>query len=195
MSVVMVLGLALVGGTACAPDASPDSDSPVPREAEPAGATESEPPDHDGPAGVTNFTRIDATVACAGATPPEAMPALRDLGFASIVNFRTAGERGASVDASRAAAEAVDLVYHHLPFREPSREVTEAFLDLVKDPANQPLYIHCGSANRVGAMWLIKRVRLDGWSVDDALAEARAIGLRSEDLTRFALEYVGAGAA
>ena len=36
------------------------------------------------------------------------------------------------------------------------------------DPANQPAYIHCASANRVGAMWLIKRVVVDGWDVPRA---------------------------
>ena len=39
-------------------------------------------------------------------------------------------------------------------------------------------------------MWLIKRVQLDGWSVDEATAEAELIGLRSEALKEFALEYV-----
>jgi hypothetical protein len=50
--------------------------------------------------------------------------------------------------------------------------------------------VHCGSANRVGAMWLIKRVKLDGWDVDRATAEAETIGLRSPGLKEFALEYV-----
>ena len=43
-------------------------------------------------------------------------------------------------------------------------------------------------------MWLIKRVKQDGWAVDDALAEAETIGLRSEGLTEFALAYVRDGA-
>ena len=41
---------------------------------------------------------------------------------------------------------------------------------------------------------MIKRVKLDGWSVDDAMAEAEMIGLRSQGLKEFALEYVGDGA-
>ncbi|SVB47316.1 uncharacterized protein METZ01_LOCUS200170, partial [marine metagenome] len=52
--------------------------------------------------------------------------------------------------------------------------------------------IHCGSANRVGAMWLIKRVKQDGYAVDAALAEAEAIGLSSTALREFALDYVSA---
>lgn len=160
--------------------------------------TESAPPEEavtteDGPDGVVNYTRIDATVACAGATPPEAMAELKDRGFVSVINFRTAGENGATVDAGREAAESAGLKYHHLPFRQPSPEVAQAFLEAVGDPSNQPVYIHCGSANRVGAMWLIKRVQLDGWSVDEATAEAEMIGLRSEALKEFALEYVKDG--
>ena len=52
----------------------------------------------------------------------------------------------------------------------------------IADPAHQPAYIHCGSANRVGAMWFIKRVQQDGWDTQRAMAEAETIGLRSEGL-------------
>ncbi len=144
----------------------------------------------EAPPGVRNYTRVDATVACAGATPPEAMADLTRLGFASIINFRTAEERGATVEAGQAAARDAGLKYFHLPFRTPTAALIETFLTTVADPANQPVYIHCGSANRVGAMWLIKRVKLDGWDVERATAEAEAIGLLSASLKDFALNYV-----
>ena len=121
------------------------------------------------------------------------MAVLRERGFTTIVNFRTAGENGATVDAGQAAAEAAGLKYVHIPFRQPTPEIVESFLATVADPANQPVYIHCGSANRVGAMWLIKRVKQDGYSIDDAVAEAEAIGLRSAALKEFALGFLGAG--
>jgi hypothetical protein len=44
----------------------------------------------------------------------------------------------------------------------------------------------------VGAVWLIKRVRLDGWSLEKATAEAERIGLRSEAMRTFAREYLKA---
>ena len=147
----------------------------------------------EGPEGVRNYTRVDATVACAGATPPEAMAVLRERGFNAVINFRTAGENGATIDAGQAAAEAAGLNYIHIPFRQPTPEVVESFLAAVAEPANQPVYIHCGSANRVGAMWLIKRVKQDGYSIEDATAEAEAIGLRSPALREFALGYLDAG--
>ena len=97
------------------------------------------------------------------------------------------------MNAGRVAAEAAGLKYIHIPFREPSAEIAETFLSAVGDPNNQPAFIHCGSANRVGAMWLIKRVKQDGYTVDNALVEAEAIGLSSAGLREFALDYVGAG--
>ena len=167
--------------------------SPAAFAAPPAGVQAAGLQAEEGPEGVRNYTRVDATVACAGATPPEAMAVLRERGFNAVINFRTAGENGATVDAGRAAAEAAGLKYIHIPFRQPSAEIVDAFLAAVADPANQPVYIHCGSANRVGAMWLIKRVQQDGYSIDDAVAEAEAIGLRSPALREFALGYLGAG--
>ena len=144
------------------------------------------------PAGVSNYTRVDATVACAGATPVQALPELKRDGFASVINFRLAEEQGANIEESKAMAAKVGLRYIHLPLRTPTAEIADAFLKAVADPANQPVYIHCASANRVGAMWFIKRVKLDGWDTGRAMKEAEAIGLRSENLKAFALEYVGA---
>ncbi len=156
-------------------------------------ALEPEPAQPDaGPPGIVNYTRIDARVACAGATPPEAIAELKQRGFVSVVNFRTAGERGATVEASQAAAKEAGLKYFHMPFRTPTVQLAEQFLDTVADPANQPIHIHCGSGNRVGAMWLVKRVKQDGWDVDRAMAEAEAIGLRSAGLKEFALDYLNA---
>ena len=193
-SSAMLVALVSTGGFACGGGAP--ATEPEPAEVSMEVGPETAPPasvQEEGPEGVVNYTRIDATVACAGATPPEAMAALKDLGFAAVINFRTVGERGETVDAGQAAAEAAGLKYYHIPFRQPSAEVTERFLETVAEPSNQPVYIHCGSANRVGAMWMIKRVKLDGWSVDDAMAEAEMIGLSSQSLKEFALEYVGNG--
>ena len=142
--------------------------------------------------GIRNYTQVDATVACAGATAPEAVAELKRRGFVSVINFRTEGERGAMLEEEAAAMREAEMKYFHIPFQSsaPTTEATEEFLEVVADPANQPVLIHCGSANRVGAMWLIKRVKLDGWEVDRATTEAEAIGLRSPVLREFALNYV-----
>ncbi|HXG69538.1 MAG TPA: hypothetical protein VNJ04_02885, partial [Gemmatimonadaceae bacterium] len=82
--------------------------------------------------------------------------------------------------------------YFHLPFKStaPDTAVVDRFLTVVSEPKNQPVFIHCASANRVAALWLIKRVRVDKWKVETAMEEAKAIGLTSEPLRTFALDYL-----
>ena len=144
--------------------------------------------------GVTNYTRVNATIGCGGATTPAAYPALEKEGYKAVVNLRLDSEPGADIPAAKRAAEAAGLRYIHIPFdpKAPSPTLVDRFLAALGDPANSPTYIHCGSANRVGALWLIKRVIADGWDVEKATAEAQTIGLTSPDLKKFALDYVAA---
>ena len=69
-------------------------------------------------------------------------------------------------------------------------KVVDSFLAAVSDKSNQPVFIHCGSANRVGGMWMIKRALQDKWSIEKARAEGEAIGLNNPALIAFATEYI-----
>lgn len=144
--------------------------------------------------GVKNYTKVDASIGCAGATDPKAMAALAAAGYKTVLSLREATEEGANIDESRAAAEAAGLKYINLPFKSsaPDPKVADEFLKVVGDTTHQPLFIHCGTANRVGALWLIKRMVADKWTEDKALAEAKSIGLTSAALQKFALDYVAA---
>ena len=68
--------------------------------------------------------------------------------------------------------------------------VADEFLKVVANTSHHPLFINCGSANRVGAMWVIKRMVIDKWEQDKAVEEAKAIGLSSAALEKWALDYV-----
>ena len=144
--------------------------------------------------GVRNFTRVDATVGCAGAVEVSAIPSLAKMGYRSIVNLRQSSEPGVAIEESKQAASAAGLTYIHLPFNasEPDPAVVQSFLAAVTDTANQPVFIHCGSANRVGAMWMAKRMLVDNWNEARALEEATAIGLSNAALRQFMLDYVAA---
>lgn len=147
--------------------------------------------------GITNFTQLDATIACAGATKASSVPELKNMGFVSIVNLRRPTEEGADVEAEKAAAEAAGLKYFHLPFsapRTPEENVdktVEDFLAAVGNKANQPVFVHCASGGRAAAMWLIKRVRLDGWDVAKAKAEADLVSQNNASID-WAVKYVQA---
>src|SRR4030095_12489996 len=142
--------------------------------------------------GIRNYSRVDATVGCGGAVDPAAMSALKKEGYVSVINLRLANEPGADVDAGRAAARAAGLKYTPLPFNaaSPDPKIVSDFLGSVADKSNQPVFIHCGSANRVGAVWMINRVRQDGWAIYRAQTEAEAIGLQNAQLVAFATSYI-----
>src|ERR1051325_6997904 len=66
--------------------------------------------------GAANFTRLETTVACGGATKPEAVPEIKKLGFASIINLRLPTEQGADIEGEAAAAKAADIKFFNIPF-------------------------------------------------------------------------------
>ena len=142
--------------------------------------------------GVTNFAKLETTIACAGATTPAAVSGLKQMGYASIINLREASEPGADIDAEAAAAKAAGINFVHLPFNGamPDPAVADKFIKAVTDAKNQPAFVHCASGNRAAAMWMIKRMQVDKWDADRAGTEAAALGLTSGALKTFALNYV-----
>ena len=139
----------------------------------------------------TNFSKLETTIACAGATTPEAVPAIKEMGYKSIINLRLADEPGANVDKEAAAAKNVGINFVHLPFNgaSPDPKVADSFLAAVNNPENMPAFIHCASGNRVAAMWMIKRMVVDKWDAEKAGAEAAALGLTNQSLKKFAIDY------
>ncbi|HEY7287763.1 MAG TPA: sulfur transferase domain-containing protein [Vicinamibacterales bacterium] len=141
--------------------------------------------------GVTNFSKLETTIACAGATTPEAVPALKEMGYKSIINLRLATEAGANVEGEAAAAKAAGINYVHIPFNttQPDPAVADAFVTAVTRPENNPAFVHCASANRAAAMWMIKRMVVDKWDAEKAGAEAAQLGLTNAALKTFAIDY------
>jgi uncharacterized protein (TIGR01244 family) len=141
--------------------------------------------------GVTNFARVETTIACGGATSSEAMPELKKMGFKSVINLRQANEAGVNIPEAEAAAKAAGLIYVHIPFNtaSPDPAVADRFLAEITKPANNPAYVHCASANRAAAMWMIKRLTVDRWDVDKASTEAAGLGLTNPALKEFAINY------
>ena len=145
-------------------------------------------------AGIVNFTKVDAVVACGGATETTALDGLAKDGFKTVINLRLATEANANIEQNAAHAKSLGLNYVHIPFngQQPDPKAVDQFLATIANKANQPVYIHCGSASRVGSMWMVKRVLQDGWTIDKATEEAKLIGLRGEPLEKFALGYIEA---
>jgi uncharacterized protein (TIGR01244 family) len=141
----------------------------------------------EGVAGIDKSYRVDDRVSTGGQPTPAQLASLKDLGFRTVINLREPEEYDAAAEA--AAAKDLGLAYVAIPVRtaDPKSAQVDAFLAATKDPGVYPVFLHCGSGNRVGAFWMIRRVLVDGWSLSDAEQEARQIGLKSPNLREFAL--------
>jgi uncharacterized protein (TIGR01244 family) len=129
-----------------------------------------------------------------GVTPVSAMPWLKNTGFTTVINLRGAGEEGVDIGEARAAAEAAGLNYVHLAFNpmEPAPGLLEQFMSTVGDQAKQPVYIHCASATRVAALWMLVRILKDNWDMGRASEEAETIAHKPAEAVGFVTAYMKA---
>lgn len=149
--------------------------------------------------GVVNYTRVEnssgfggSLVGFGGATEPSAMSGLAGEGYATVINLRLADEEDVDIAASQKAAETAGVAYIHIPFDPANRTpgVVDQILDTMADPSNQPVYLHCGSATRASAVWMIGRVLKDGWLIEGASREVEAIAKKPDEAITFAEAYI-----
>jgi len=134
---------------------------------------------------------LDPNVATAGQPTDNAYAKLAAKGYRTVLSLRTASE-GPSVEREKDLVEKSGMRYVNIPVvgSDPRPEQADAFIAVVKDQANYPMLIHCGSANRVGGFWMIYRVVVQGWPEDKASEEATRIGLSSPVIKKFATDYI-----
>lgn len=143
-------------------------------------------------AGANNFVRLDAKFASGGVTTADAFATLKQLGYRTVINLQTASEPGVDLDAEAKAVSQAGIKYVSLPFSTAAPDLTavDKFLEIVKDPANQPVYLHCRSGQRANAFWMIKRVVVDGWTLDKAAEEADTLKMTNKPLRDFVAAYL-----
>lgn len=139
---------------------------------------------------VPNLLCINENFAAAGQPSEQAFGKIAESGYRSVLNLRTESEMDLARE--RELVEKTGMRYISIPVAGNALkpELADQFLSAVKDKANHPMMIHCGSANRVGAFWMIYRVVEQGWPEEKALEEATQIGLRSPAMKKFAEEYI-----
>ena len=140
---------------------------------------------------IRNFVQINKEFCTGGQPRLEHLQKLKADGVKAIINLRPPSEHRAAEE--EAKAKELGLRYFNIPvvFGDPKDEQATEFLKILDDPANRPAFIHCASAIRVGAFWMIRRVLRDGWKIDAAEEEAKKIGLiESPHLSEFARRYI-----
>jgi len=116
--------------------------------------------------------------------------AIKDNGVQRVITLRTNGE----VDWDEAAAiKDAGLEFVEVPFGSPD-SLTDNVFDkvrkLLNDSDKTSTLLHCGSANRVGAVWLTHRVLDQRVPLETAVKEAKTIGLRTAAFESKALDYI-----
>jgi protein tyrosine phosphatase (PTP) superfamily phosphohydrolase (DUF442 family) len=148
--------------------------------------------------GLIAYWRIDATASNGSRFMDReaAIPELARRGFKAVVNV--AG--GPEAEAEGAAVRAAGMKYFVMEIGsrgkyDPTR--VDPVVKVMSDRANQPVFIHSGNGHRTAMLWMIKRVLVDRWSIEQAGAEATTIGLINDNpmvpiLWQFAREYIEA---
>jgi protein tyrosine phosphatase (PTP) superfamily phosphohydrolase (DUF442 family) len=134
---------------------------------------------------------LDENFATGGQPTGDAYAKAAASGFSSVLSLRTATE-GIDLLRERAQVESKKMRYFNIPVNSssPRAEQADEFLRVARDKANRPMLVNCATANRVGAFMMILRVVEQGWNEEKALEEAIKIGLRGEELKKFAKDYI-----
>lgn len=105
---------------------------------------------------------------------------LKDNGWKGDVDLRMDGEYNdpAADDSKLAGFNALGFNYLHLNILDghaPTTDQANQFLAFVTNPVNQPVHVHCrGGYGRAGTMIALYRYAVQGWPIDQAIAESRA---------------------
>lgn len=134
---------------------------------------------------------LDDSFATGGQPTEQAFAKVAASGFRSVLSLRGPAE-GIDLAKERALVEKAGLRYFNIPVvsSAPRADQADEFIRLVREKSNHPMLINCSTANRVGAFMMIYRVLEQGWSEQRALDEALKIGLRGDELKKFAQTYI-----
>jgi protein tyrosine phosphatase (PTP) superfamily phosphohydrolase (DUF442 family) len=144
---------------------------------------------------IPNLAKLDEGVWRGGAPDLDGLRALKAHGFKTLVDL----QMGATL---KAESEAMGLRVVEIPMRAdisctpPTADQVRQFLDVVTDPANQPVFVHCKKGcDRTGTMCALYRMEVDGWKRDDAIEEMHAFGYHTwyRDFIGYVQDYKPCG--
>jgi protein-tyrosine phosphatase len=104
-------------------------------------------------------------------TPEKLLETCRTYGIRTVVDFRKQNDRAQK---EAAVIQGTGIRHVHLPSTQvPPAEAVVAFLELMDDPGNRPVLIHCThGVGRTGVFTAIYRMEYQGWSNERARREA-----------------------
>jgi protein tyrosine/serine phosphatase len=123
-------------------------------------------------ANVPNFGQINENYYRGGQPDAAGFDDLKQLGIKTVINLR-----GDAIPAEAGWVRDRKMQYVQIPLstRRPATAAeTEHFLQVVNDPSNQPVFVHCqGGRHRAGEMTALYRITHDSWTADEAYQEMK----------------------
>ncbi len=137
----------------------------------------------EGMSGVVNLSR-DGDVWFAGQPTEAGLSNLKNAGVTRVINLRTEAEMSEKVGFDEAAvARELGMDYVSIPFRGGAVDVEHADqLAKVLSESDDATLLHCGSSNRVGAVWAIYLNKHRAVATEDAIRLGQAAGMTSPAL-------------
>jgi protein tyrosine/serine phosphatase len=125
--------------------------------------------------GLKNYAKVSDALHRGQQPTAEGFAELKKMGIKTVVNLR-------SFNSDRSELEGLGLQYVHIYCKawHPEDEDVVKFLQVVSDPKNQPVFVHCQhGADRTGMMVASYRIVEQGWSVEDAAKELGHFGFHT----------------
>jgi uncharacterized protein (TIGR01244 family) len=139
---------------------------------------------------IDQYHRVSERVATGAQPTPAQVAALSDEGFNAIVNLREESEFNDGPQARAARDGGMRFIRVPVSNQNPADDAVEKFLTVTDDADLYPVFIYCASANRAAALWMIRRVLRDGWTLQAAEEEAARSGLTKAAMRDFARGYI-----
>jgi len=117
--------------------------------------------------GVPNLHKVSDNLYRSAQPTAGGMKNLKKLGVGTIVNLR-------SFHSDRDEIGNTGLAYEHIYMKawHPEEEDIVRFLQIVTRPQKSPVLVHCQhGADRTGAMCVVYRIAIQGWSKEEAVKE------------------------
>lgn len=126
-----------------------------------------------------HFFQVDDRLYRGGQPTDEGFRRLADLGVKTVISLRAEGRQQRRYE--RELVESLGMQWVSFPmsmYWRPSELQVKHFLQVARDPSNQPVFVHCRKGeDRTGALVAIYRVVRQDWSPEHAYTEARRLGL------------------
>ena len=117
--------------------------------------------------GLTNCFQVSGTLYRGAQPEREGFVELQRMGIRTVVNLR-------SEHSDLRLIQGLGLKYVTIPMSAnfPKAEEYRRFLAIARDPANQPVFVHCQhGSDRTGTAVALYRIAVQGWDREEAVRE------------------------